>query len=121
MTRKIKTFFRIDAEDKALVLEAAERRGANFSEAIRESLALYAGLSDDFRVMVYKFSDAFDVPASVILENLALDSLARKKAEDAIKGKSPVELFPKNLDGEPITGDEFLRMREAAWAGRYRK
>ena len=111
---------RIDSDATKKLNARVEKSGIRRSKLIREALDWYLNLSDGYERMVRAFSGSFSIPPSVVIENLGLETIARETAEDKILGgPSPIEVFPKQLDGTPITGFEFLNMREATWKQYY--
>ena len=111
---------RIDNDVTKKLNARVETSGIRRSKLIREALDWYLNLSDGYERMVRAFSGSFSIPPSVVIENLGLETIAREQAEDKVLGgPSPIEIFPKQLSGEPITGFEFLNMREATWKAHY--
>lgn len=104
----------VKEEDKNRWKQAAEDSGVTFTEFVKESVELRAGLDDESFDKIKALAKALRTDPALVMQNLAIGWMARRDAYKEVWGVPRDELmeFIATEDG-PIVGQELYDLIKA--------
>ena len=105
---------RIEESELDKLQKSAAQRGIDLSEGFREAVHLWSSFDDRFWKKLKNFSTGMELPAYLVLQNLATAWIARRIAKKAVYGptigpihefRNEVETKGEKVIARPITGD----------------
>jgi len=99
---------KISEQDKERFQEAATRLGISLSRLLKEGAELRADFSPFFMERLQEFSARLRVTESIVIQNLVISWMARKKAEAEVFGKEKSWLKEFLFTGDGPVSGKFL-------------
>ena len=112
----------IGAAEKSYYQKAAGCRGMTLTTLITQAVKFYLAFHDDFWKSVREFSERMGISETVVIQNIVLDYIAKKRAQEKVWGLLPREIPEFQLTFQGVkTGEALMEVLVARYVSDYQK